>query len=130
MKRLILLLLSAILFSSCYTTYHTVGEGVQSQRVFKRKKQATYLLGGLISMNRRKVNAKKLAPAGIENYMIKTQFRVTDWLLTFIANAIIPTSFMTQTVVVSFDDPTAPKDKKKVPTEYPQSDKAQHSRGE
>jgi hypothetical protein len=81
-----------ILFSSCYTLTHTVGNGGGSGE--KVEKRAWYILWGLVPLNT--VESKALA-GNASNYTVTTSHTVIDVLLNIVTGIVTVGS---QTVTV------------------------------
>ena len=105
MQRIVFLLLILSEMTSCNTTYHVVGNGVQSTEVVMKRKRATYLLDGIISLNKKKADSKNLVPEGVKDYSITTHFRELDLLVNFVSGFFLLPGFQMQTITVKYDKP-------------------------
>ncbi len=83
-----------ILFSSCMTLNHTVGNGGTHQTLVK--KRVAYALFGTVPL--KKFDSKDLAN-GAANYTVTSKFTIADFLIAIPAIFI---TFHTQTVYVSY----------------------------
>lgn len=93
MKNIVTIFIGCLLFSSCMTLTHTVGNGGKFEHV--KKKRAVYALFGLVAIN--KFDSKTLANGAV-NYTVKTKFTIVDLLISIPASIV---TFHTQTVYVS-----------------------------
>jgi hypothetical protein len=95
MKKLLVLLtiVIALTFSSCYSVEHTVGDGSKTGVVVKQKQW--YAVWGLVPII--EVDSKALA-GGAENYTVTTKHTFVDMLISSITSAV---SICCQTVEVT-----------------------------
>lgn len=94
MKSILLVAMFAITMalSSCYTLYHTVGEGAKGSQVTTQRQW--YVLWGLVPINN--VDTKAMA-GNTKDYTIKSEVTFIDYVITAFTSAI---SVVVQTVQV------------------------------
>ena len=93
LKSLIIIAVMAISLSSCYTLNHTVGSGPSGNNTVEQKQW--YALWGAVPLN--DVDSKQMA-GGAENYAIKSQFTIIDYIITAFTSVV---TISVQTVSVT-----------------------------
>ena len=85
-------LAGAMLFSSCYTMTHTVGNGASGNNVTTQKQW--YVIGGLVPLM---VEDSKEIAAGATDYTVETKQSFVDILINGITGGIIAPQTITVT---------------------------------
>ena len=97
MKKSIYCIVFLLLFTACASNVHIVGDGPKSG--LEESKRQYYALYGLIPIKGH-IDTKAMA-GNATGYKIETKATFIDYLISGLANTIIPTTITSRTVTVS-----------------------------